>query len=58
MGEELSYREPYAFWWGGPHADLGHILIQHVTWGSLHVLPSSHQRVNYVCIYHDRARSP
>ena len=28
------------------------------TWGSLHVLPSGHQRVNYVCNYHDRAGSP
>jgi hypothetical protein len=30
VGEELSYGEPHAFWWGGPHADLGHMLIQHV----------------------------
>jgi hypothetical protein len=28
---EISYEEPRAFWWGGPHAALGHLLIRHVT---------------------------
>jgi hypothetical protein len=30
VGDELSYGEPQAFWWGGPVGDPAHMLIQHV----------------------------